>query len=724
MVIKLEKGWGVMQDIHNLGEYHEIYRRDFDPTWFGGFKMNEMTPWQPIDRLEHLQLSLADNPYYGFALRQFNAAPWWYRNIFDMPECGEYATITFKGVDYFADVWLNEVYLGRHEGYQNPFTFEVGGILKEKDNLLIVKVSAPLDENDTIPGGEDIRFLHVLRQQMKGTYEHNDTFIPRDCNPVGIWNDVVIEVYDGVRLEEYPSVPYELEEDYKKATIHPTYDIYSHFDTEAEYEITVKLEGDIRIVAKSAGRISLKKGSNTYSEELVIENPKLWTVWERGRAYRYSVTMKLVKDGKRLLENTRYFGVRKLELYRDEKEMYVRLNGEKLYVRGATYFPDVYVSANNRELYRRDIANAKLCGLNAWRIHVHTELDELYDMCDQAGILLMQDSDFNFTHPYDEAWAKRAVKIFGETVKRLRDHPSIFCWVLLNEPRMQSYLTEYPGPQLMELVKKLDPDRPYILSSWSADDPDSGDSHNYEGSLHGNHTHYTNIHDGKEKFNTEFGMDAVPTFSTLRKEPELVRILDDVVDGIDTIQYYQYRYIKYFIEHYRLQKFAPCGGHFQFLFSDVAPTSHFGLYDRCGLPKEGQRACEESNQPLAVMMDATRDEPLGIWVVNDLLNDLGNVTVECLVWDEKETIIVDQKTPVFIDGNSRVFVSPLQFAVDAKKEYTVRLRILNEAEEILAENVYEKAFNHPEHVLGHPQRVHYGLALRLYWAWMNDKRYV
>ena len=724
MVINLEKGWGVMQDVRNLGEYYEVYKYDFDPTWFGGGKISEMTPWQPIDRLEHLQLALADNPYYGFALRQFNAAPWWYRNIFDVPECGEYATITFKGVDYFADVWLNEVYLGSHEGYNNPFTFEVGGILKEKDNLLIVRVNAPLEGNETIPGMEEARFIHLLRDQMKGTYEHNDTFIPRDCNPVGIWNGVEVEVYSGVRLEDYPCIPYELAEDYKKAEVHPSYHIYSHYDAEVEYIITVRLEGDVRKVVETKGNISLKKGSNTFTENLVLENPKLWTVWERGRAYRYSVTLQIVKDGDRLVESIRYFGIRKLEMYRDEKEMYFSLNGEKIYLRGATYFPDVYVSANNRNLYKRDIANAKACGMNAWRVHVHTELDEFYDMCDKAGILLMQDSDFNWTHPSDVSWTERAVKIFEVTIKRLRDHPSVFCWVLLNEPRLQSYLTERPGPQLMELVEKLDPDRPYILSSWSADDPNSGDSHNYEGSLHGSHTHYTNIYEWKEKLNTEFGMDAPPVYATLRKDPEMTRILADVVDSIDMIQYYQYRYIKYFTEHYRLQKFAPCGGHFQFLFSDVAPTSHFGLYDRSGLPKEAQRAWEESNQPVAVMMDATRDKPQSIWVVNDLLKPLGNVMVECLVWDEKETIIVDQKTPVFIEGNSRTFISNLDFVVDAEHEYTVRLRILNGEEEILVENVYEKAFNHPEHVLGHPQRVHYGFALRMYWAWMNDKRYV
>ena len=31
--------------------------------------------------------------------------------------------LEFKGVDYFADVWLSGNYLGHHEGYFQPFSF-------------------------------------------------------------------------------------------------------------------------------------------------------------------------------------------------------------------------------------------------------------------------------------------------------------------------------------------------------------------------------------------------------------------------------------------------------------------------------------------------------------------------------------------------------------------------------------------------------------------------
>lgn len=721
MKIQLKKGWGVIQDIHELGEFYQMYKADFDPLMFGLPKMTATPPWQPIDRLEHLQLTLADNPYYGFGLRQFNEHPWWYRNIFDMPNRDEYAVLTFKGVDYFADVWLNETYLGSHEGYQNPFTFEVGHLLKDKDNLLVVKVRAPW-ENNIMPGLANDRFLHLIRDQMKGTYEHSDTFIPRDVNPIGIWNDVEMETYSGFRLAQTPSVVSTLNEDFSHADVKAEYKIISHRNISVDYRLSIRLLGEPQVCDEKTGTIELKEGTTLLSELLMVENPKLWTVWDWGYPYRYTVTLTIEIDGKSLLKSEQNIGIRKIDLVRTPDEMYYILNGEKIYLRGATYFPDTYISANSPALYHRDITNAKACGLNTWRIHVHVEKDCFYDMCDEAGILLMQDSDFNWTHPTTEEWTERALKIFGDTVIRLKNHPCIFSWVLLNEARQDSYITERPGPQMMELIERLDPQRPYILNSWAANDLYSGDSHNYEGSLHGIHTHYTNIFDWQEKFNTEFGMDAPPVYSTLRDDPEIIQILGKVNDGVDRIHEYQYRYIKYFIEHYRLHKFSPCGGHYQFLFTDVAPTSHFGVYDRRGIPKLGQKAMAESNQPIAVIMEAKRYEPVSIHLVNDTLKSLGKVSVRCLVTDESLNTVHESCYEVEAPKNCNIRVSDLHFAVEKEKEYTVRLTVTSKEGELITENLYVKAFNHPEHVPGHPYQMHHGLALRAYWAWLEDEK--
>ena len=724
MQYNLKKGWSVLQDVHELGEHFGIFNDRFDPRRFGGDpSIQPLEPWEPIDRLEHLQLSLADNPWYGRALRQFNDAPWFYRNEFVAPLCDDkHAVLRFKGVDYYAKVWLNGQLLGEHEGYDTPFEFDVSHLIRwGEKNLLIVKVSSPW-ENDILPGFEYIRFCTVIRGMMKGTYEHSDTFVPRDVNPIGICDEVILETYNGLRLAQKPWVDPVLNGDYSKAEVKLQYHFHNALEAKNVRAVMQILPfGGLDAVAVSEKEVLLTPGSTVLEESICVENPKLWTTWERGEPHRYTVVCRVYDGDKCILENSENFGIRDIKLVRNEKETTFYLNGVKHYFRGVTYFPSIYTSALEDAHYVRDVEKAIAAGMNALRIHVHAEKDSFYDLCDEKGILLMQDTDFNWVHTPTPEWAARATKMVEEMFVRLRNHPSIFCWVLLNEARGNNFLYEYPGPQFMDAAHRMDPQRPYILDSWSRNEPNSGDSHNYMGSLDGAHTHYSGIYGTYEKFNTEFGMDALPCYATLRNEPKLLKILGRVGDSIDEIQYYQYRYIKYFIEHYRTQKWEPCSGHFHFLFSDCAPTSHFGVYDWKGLPKYAVRAYEESNQPLGILMETKKHQPVAIWALNDLLKAYPGAVATWQITDQTGACVRRGETVIDLGENSRVLVADLQdFTVEEGKEYGVRLTLRAADGTLLAKNLYEKAFNPPEHLRGHPDYVHHGIGLRTYWAWMED----
>ncbi|WP_342647649.1 glycoside hydrolase family 2 TIM barrel-domain containing protein [Mucilaginibacter sp. CSA2-8R] len=66
----------------------------------------------------------------------------WYKKSFDYkPVQGNRYFVYFGAVNYRADVYLNGKKLGMHKGGFTPFNFEIpAGILKEKDNFLVVKV--------------------------------------------------------------------------------------------------------------------------------------------------------------------------------------------------------------------------------------------------------------------------------------------------------------------------------------------------------------------------------------------------------------------------------------------------------------------------------------------------------------------------------------------------------------------------------------------------------
>jgi glycosyl hydrolase family 2 len=82
----------------------------------------------------------------------------WYRRHVEIPPSwtGQAVTLRIGSANYVADVWLNGVWLGYHEGGSTPFAFETGGAMRPgEDNLIAVRVHAiPLGtRSDVVPWG-------------------------------------------------------------------------------------------------------------------------------------------------------------------------------------------------------------------------------------------------------------------------------------------------------------------------------------------------------------------------------------------------------------------------------------------------------------------------------------------------------------------------------------------------------------------------------------------
>lgn len=82
----------------------------------------------------------------------------WYRHTFDVPSAwkGDDVTLKFGAASYVADVWINGVYEGYHEGGQTPFAFDVSKALRVgRTNTIAVRVDSPAwgTRNDIMPWG-------------------------------------------------------------------------------------------------------------------------------------------------------------------------------------------------------------------------------------------------------------------------------------------------------------------------------------------------------------------------------------------------------------------------------------------------------------------------------------------------------------------------------------------------------------------------------------------
>ena len=82
----------------------------------------------------------------------------WYRRAFDLPFAwaGQTILLRFGAANYLADVWLNGVWLGYHEGGSTPFAFDATAAARPgESNILAVRVDNPPwgTRNDTVPWG-------------------------------------------------------------------------------------------------------------------------------------------------------------------------------------------------------------------------------------------------------------------------------------------------------------------------------------------------------------------------------------------------------------------------------------------------------------------------------------------------------------------------------------------------------------------------------------------
>ena len=285
--IELKQGWKILQDVHDTGEKTGLYAAREADTSVG----SQVSEWEELEELKHLQLIYARQPYFGRELRYFNQAPWWYKTEFEVPDQKVTdAVLKFTNVDYYGKVWLNGEFLGEHEGYSAPFSFNVKDklVFGEK-NYLIVKVSSPWDDEVELDA-QDSRTHLVKRNMVKGTYEHSDTFIQRDVNPVGIYGKVELILTEEGVLEDQTDLKYELDPDGKKA------DVY--VETEARglksgetYDFNVKIrEKESGLIkAEKTVQIMAEKAETGFKCELKVEDVRLWSTWDHGYPWMYPV---------------------------------------------------------------------------------------------------------------------------------------------------------------------------------------------------------------------------------------------------------------------------------------------------------------------------------------------------------------------------------------------------------------------------------------------------
>ena len=273
-----------------------------------------------------------------------------YQRSFNCSSITDGAVIYFAGVQSAASVWINGVFVGRHEGYSTPFEMKIpDGSLVEGENTVIIAVS-----NHRLKGfaGQPISGI-----TSRAASEYSG----------GIIRDVELRVYKSA-LRDFALL---VSDDLKSVTCR----IVSEDDAECTYTVS---DGE-NIIREGKGR-----GEITFSAEGM-------EYWSPESPKRYLFTLKC---GESVIE--RKFGVRRLTV--DGTRL--KLNGKPYYLRGVCehcYYPLTVYPTQDISYYRMVIGKFKELGFNYIRFHTHVAPDAYFEAADELGILMHVESPNNTT---------------------------------------------------------------------------------------------------------------------------------------------------------------------------------------------------------------------------------------------------------------------------------------------------------------------------------------
>ncbi|WP_300762626.1 glycoside hydrolase family 2 protein [uncultured Bacteroides sp.] len=436
--------------------YADVYRQNIDEGW--KFRQARLDNWYDatVPGVVHTDLidnGIIDDPFFRLnerAVQWVDKEDWIYETSINgedkvLDSSNQY--LVFKGLDTYADVYLNDSLLLKADNMFREWKVDIKGVLKKGDNKLKVYFHSPIKIDmpkwEKLPyqlesGNDQSENGGLLDRKVgifarKAGYHYGWDWGPRLVTS-GIWRPVYLEAWNDLRIENVQLIQNRVNSG--SAKLSSVVEIISD-DNVSGAVVTVKADG--KLVSKET--VNLVKGLNKVSLDYTIKNPKLWWTNGLGDPYLYDFTTTVtMNDGTQDSVNDR-IGIRSLRVVTEKDEagttLYFELNGKPVFMKGANYIPsDNFLPRVTDEKYERTILDAKNVNMNMLRIWGGGiyENDIFYDLCDEHGILVWQDFMFACSlYPGDDEFIESVRQEAIYNVRRLRNHPCIALWCGNNE---------------------------------------------------------------------------------------------------------------------------------------------------------------------------------------------------------------------------------------------------------------------------------------------------
>ncbi|MBT5426657.1 MAG: DUF4982 domain-containing protein [Bacteroidetes bacterium] len=433
-------------------------KENFDPSWKfskGDFPKaidNDFddSQWQEID-LPHdwsiLDTFSKDYPTGrsgGFA----SGGIGWYRKIFSLPreDRSSKICIEFGGVYENSEVWINGHYLGKRPFGYISFNYDLTPFLNSKgENVLAVRVDNSQQPNARWYTGSGI-YRHVWLVKTSNLH------IARH----GVYVTTPTITTDSALIVVRTIIENELDESKNFILVNKLYS--------AENELLARVE--------SSGNLS-GNDKQEFVQNLTVLKPALWSP---DKPNLYKIKTQINRKDTSIDELETNIGIRDFSFSPDSGFF---LNGESMKFKGVNNHSDLGAlgaALNDRVLERR-LEILKEMGCNAIRTAHNPPSEELLDLCDRMGFMVMDEAFDEWLeswpfggikepegkakygyHLHFNEWAE---KDLTELIMRDRNHPSVILWSVGNEiPDACFEIGTERLKKLMGVVRELDPTRP------------------------------------------------------------------------------------------------------------------------------------------------------------------------------------------------------------------------------------------------------------------------
>jgi len=696
---------------------------------------------------------------------------WWYRLRFAARERkpGARYRLRFAGLATLAQVWLNGEPIASSRNMYVPCEADVTERLRDENDLAIRFASLEAACAARRPRGRWKSAL-VARQDLRW---FRTTLLGRmpgwtpEVDPVGPWGPVSLDCEDGVHVDRLRVLP---------GVVNGVPTLRVECDA-TPFGAAVE-EARVRIDDRTFP-LDLERGERVRARgELAVAGAPLWWPHTHGRPRLAAYSIELRIGGEWRAVDRGRVGFRRLELDSSEGRIEFKVNGTRVFCRGACWTPlDFLALRASPDELRAALEALRDAGANMLRIGgtMAYESDEFYQLCDELGILVWQDFMFaNLDYPARDAQFVAEVESEARALlSRLHRHACIAAYCGGSEVAQQAAMLGLPASlwsneiftaRLPAICAELHPGIAYFPSTpWGGAlpfHPASGIAHYY-----GVGAYRRPLADARlaqVKFATEcLAFSNVPEQATMAALPGgplpaphhpewKARQPRDNGAGWDFEDIRDHYLRELFGEdpvalrsrdlarYYALSRVVPgelmrrvfgewrsgssaCGGGLVWLHRDFVPGAGWGIVDAAGLPKAAYWYLKRAWAPRSIHVTDEGLNGLAIHVVNDGADPLA-ATVELELWRHDGVATERASHGVLVPARGTVTLNSeamLGFFADASAAY----RFGPARHEAIAARLVDpegrvlaEDFHFPE---GMGLALRYGVEVRAH-AWFND----